>query len=653
MTIRTLLAPIFLLACFAHLYGQSSSRYSGPFRLGQYVGEAEFDYRVEDSDTIFQGPFLLKQSDLGKLVSTKDNYFTFDGAFQSNVPQGPWHFQFGEFGIDTTDAPEVRDYRYEVKTIGTHHEALGNMLAGRPHGKWIQTIQRIKASQVEEILFKSTIDFNRGIPQKGFKIQNERMTLVGRFLRDGLAHDVWELYSVEAPGAIERWYFTEGRLEKIQISDSDSTFVLQVNASIENPQVLNLDDRYLKIIKLNLRLATDNYIDIKGEMNSLLAENANHYRKIDMIFSELGGYQFMPEFKVKVDHNPLNKSELEQLNSVKTAYERNEKISQGLLNNTQINILKLSDNEALFLLSVINELSEKHLTLLKEVTEFYDQNILLFVPRKKLLSKLWLKERPSTEIIVSYETADSLLTRSYRGPDADRYTFESDGIQGIYELSNYLSGCIRSIQERISEKLTEEQRQQELIVLEEKLITEVTALNHLIDSLGAQMPGQEQSILKNVKETAKKELSAYSALEDASQKPDQAQSLISCFSLMQELSQEIVKLPAQRSEIRETYMDEVWNPFTATLMNEEVKRRILMSYEEVLYPYLVDQLNSRLSCDNTNDLKILLENTNQRMLELRDEDTDKLERKLRRERDPLTIIQLFGIERENERVDGP
>ena len=633
------------------LYAQMDLNYSGPYKVGEYDGKVEFSYKLSDGDTIFNGPFQMQHSNLEDLLSRQDHYFNFEGSFQDDVPVGPWRFQFGEFTIGDTEVLQVIDYYYKVKTNGIYHETSGNMLEGTPHGKWTQTTRQINESKVEETLFKSTIDFDRGVPQKGFSIQNERMTLMGRFLRDGLAHDVWELYSADATGVVESWHFSDGGLEKILLNKNDSIVTLKVyDTGIENPRIIDLDERYLEIIKLNQRLKTDNPVEIKGEMHSLLVENSKHYREIDNLLSRLGKSRFMPEFKVRANYNPLSNDELIQLDSIKSYYSASEKISEGLLKSTPLNILKMSDNEAFFLLSVVDELSRKHLSLLKEVTGFYDRNMLPFVPRGQMLSKLWQHDALSTEIEVTNELVDSVATRSYKGPNAEAYQFEKDGIEGIHELAKYVVTSMESIQTQLNKKLTNEQRQARLTMLEEGLIAEMTALNDLVDSLREETIGEPHSTLISVKRAATNELSEYSTMKDLEEKPGQARFLTDCFDQMQELSLKISMLQVRMDEIKVAYTDQVWNPFTATVMNEQVKRHITTAYQEVLIPYLLNELNNALSCNNTAQLILLLDTTHKRMLELREEDTGRLERKLKREVDPLVIMQLFNIQTDKKVV---
>ena len=79
-------------------------------------------------------------------------------------------------------------------------------------------------------------------------------------------------------------------------------------------------------------------------------------------------------------------------------------------------------------------------------------------------------------------------------------------------------------------------------------------------------------------------------------------------------------------------------------MEEEVKKKITSAYRNVLIPFLVNEASGELDCVKADNLNQLLTGLHVRMLELREEDTHKLERKLRKEKDPHTILQLFNLQ---------
>ena len=79
-------------------------------------------------------------------------------------------------------------------------------------------------------------------------------------------------------------------------------------------------------------------------------------------------------------------------------------------------------------------------------------------------------------------------------------------------------------------------------------------------------------------------------------------------------------------------------------MDETVKRRILSAYTNVLIPYYLKNITQGLPCENAPQWIELVNKTYDRMLELREEDTRKMERKLKKEEDPLVVLQRFKIE---------
>jgi hypothetical protein len=81
-------------------------------------------------------------------------------------------------------------------------------------------------------------------------------------------------------------------------------------------------------------------------------------------------------------------------------------------------------------------------------------------------------------------------------------------------------------------------------------------------------------------------------------------------------------------------------------MDEDIKKRITSAYQDVLVPYILSNIKNELSCTNVCSQIKLIESINKRMEELLEEDTSKLERKLKREQDPQIVLELFEI-REN------
>ena len=76
---------------------------------------------------------------------------------------------------------------------------------------------------------------------------------------------------------------------------------------------------------------------------------------------------------------------------------------------------------------------------------------------------------------------------------------------------------------------------------------------------------------------------------------------------------------------------------------KRLKSVITAAYKEVLVPYLLGQVENYLDCENAPEIHMLFVDLHQRMLEFRDKDTSKMERKLKKEQNPRIVLQLFNL----------
>ncbi|MDC0008311.1 hypothetical protein OAE12_01235 [bacterium] len=639
------LFQLFALVLFTCVFvrGQEIQNYKGPLKIGTFLGDASYSYKVVGEDTILDGNFRLKKANLDALLQKRDYSFEISGNFSRDYPNGFWKFEFGEF--QTNKSSQVIDYQYRVAVNGIQEEASGILVKGKPDGTWNYTINRIEDSRISQNLFKSTISFNNGIPQKSFRIDNDSLTLAGRFLRNGLAHDEWSLFESFGLGASENWRFNNGLLQKIESNlDGSSTSTNIYNRYDGKTKTINLDKRYIEAITI-YQFAKNNTNDsIGGAMQGLLAQNAKYYKKLDNILSELGKSDFLPEFKVKVPYFPFSEDEIQLLDSIESNYSAAKNISSAFLEDTQLNILKLSNEEAAFQYAVIKSISENFLQPTGKLLKYNIEKVAEFAPRKGLIENLWSKGKPDTTIPVVVELNDTKTKLSFSLEDSSSYNFSGADLKSVLEITKYAKESLFTINEELRQRLNIEKREQELITIEEQLVKEQKALHAFVESVQSNSPTTINKSLQKLKERVDAELSAYALMPNNSAKLVQGKELALCANQINTLSTTIADLPEKEKEIKQKYLDRIWNPFMANLMDEEVKKRIVSAYIKILVPYFLEKTKQDFNCSEAQDLNLLIENTYQRMLKLRDENTSKLERKLRRQTDPQVILGLFEVE---------
>ena len=632
----------YLLGSAHDLYSQEVQQYEGAFQLGKYKGQATFNYRLDNNDTILDGPFLMQRSNLDALIEKEDYSFSFQGTFENRYPEGEWNFQFGEFKSDR--ASQVVDYQYRVNVSGIQNQASGSFVNGKPDKRWTYSVDRIAESQVEENLFSSSIEYEKGIPQRSFKIENTQYTLLGRCLRNGLAHDEWTLFSKNEGDGTESWFFENGVLKKIQRQENNQIQEFEpYSGSLNQSKIASLGSGYLEILRLKQNAASP-ASDFNSHLYLLLKENEEYYQQIDDILDRLGEADFKPGFRVLVEHYPLDSLETSKLVSLRANVLSASGTCNKLLEDTQMNILKLSDDQSAYLYAALQAISAKYLEPLGKILSYQELEILDLISREDLFASLWPEEMPMQVI----ELPPNNVRSTFTGPDAMKYRFGKKDFGTLLAMSEYAAGSVDSIQNVLADKLQIERTQQDLSALEEELIDNSEALKQLVDSLDANSSGSIRKVLKNINQLGIDELSRYSAMDDAGEKLEYGQKLINCFEILQELSRSVGSLPAKEKQINELYVDAIWQPFISVVMDEEVKKRITAAYRKVLIPYILDRLQTELSCDNAAYFTDLLEKLHIRMLELREEDTSKLERKLKKEQDPVEILELFNVKPKNE-----
>jgi len=609
--------------------------YTGNYEINGYSGQATYTYKVEGIDTIRDGSFTMQRSNLQALLKEQDSTFSFTGSFSEDRPVGRWKFQFGNFTSNQT--AQVDGFQYKINVTGTQEEAFGSLSGGKPQGPWVIQVNAIDNSVLGALRFKSEFVFDNGIPQQSFKIADENTTLVGRFLRNGLAHDEWTLFSNDVFGATENWYFSEGILQKVVREDMEGTkTVTFANKSGIDFKTIPLDGRFSTVLKIKTS-PTDIPITSGLGINGFLEENAAYYQKIATLFKGLGEPDFKPGFKIKVAHYPLDQNAQTKLEETRLAIAVAESISEALLNNSQLNILKLSDPKADEYYSIIQVLHEQYVQPLQKMVAYDDQEVLPLVSRKELITHLWPEGVPTTTIDLPERNT------AFKGPNADAYDFSGYTIATIDQIAQYALASLQQVSSELNEKLGNTLREQQQQALESQLVVLVDSLQKFADSVQPSLPSDYAKSLVNSAKVANQIVQIYAEASTDEVETTTAQGLIACLEQLNELAVLLSTMPERVTAIKAMYTDRVWNPFMATLMDELQKKRIVNAYENIVVPYFLNRTTNALDCDTVGRYIDQIKTTNARMDELLEEDTSKLERKLRKVQDPETVLQLFNI----------
>ncbi|MEM9720506.1 MAG: hypothetical protein AAGA10_14695 [Bacteroidota bacterium] len=625
------------------LLGQT--RFQAPITFGDFSGQATYSQDSIGIDSLLNGPFQADNFSLKALSKGGTPFSQVKGFFNANQPDSAWEIQLGSLFAE--GGAKWDESQIKVKVSGVQHIAQINFQGGLAKGEWSHKVNTLKASTVKENLFSGSIRLEEGVPNGSIRLENEHATLLGRFLRNGFAHDLWELNFYNERNRNEEWHFANGWLEKILVKWDQGVDSLQPYQEEITPfKIVNLDDRYLQILTLQNRYDSLVYKDIGGKISDLIADNAAYTRAVEQILQSFDTSVVrvsMPRLGVKVAHFPLSETEQEKVAAIGEILSEIDSRSQDLLENTRLNILKHSDEDILFALSAIQEIKDSYLLPVRNVVTYAKTDLLEFLPRDQIQSTGTAGETNVAEITVSYQDSSTLKKRSFIGPESERLGAATQGLTYLSELTAYGLACIDSIELNLNEKLNNQIYHQELEDLEKNLLAKEDSLTTFIDTLSNQLPESYQPALVALKSTVNTELGNYSSESDLATKLKKGKEIIQCVEDLKELALQVSGLPSRWEDLQKLYTQQVWNPFTATIMKDQVKQRVMDAYGQLLIPSILEKIENESSCDKTQSFHMMLDTLYQRMQELRNQNTSKLERKLKNEDDPDVVLQLFEI----------
>ena len=613
-------------------------QYSGAYRLGSLRGMGEFSYLLKGRDTIFQGPFELEHGSLEEPAGS-EGYFLVKGAYSEDVPTGEWMLRFGQFS--PTGSISLDDYRYEVRLNGVLHQVGGEILNGQYQGKWIHQVQEIQNSEPGRQLFRSEVQFEAGIAQLAVQMEKLDQVLLGRFLRNGLAHDVWSLYANQKQ--VEHWHFKEGLLERIVLSPGKTGSEFSVFSNVpESLKIINLDARYIALLEAYLKVYNRNY-EIKGStIANLILDNSGYYTDVDEVLRHRRQYAHPIPFQVKVPYQPMLSNQLKDLEQIRASLAQIDSLSEIARSSSSVNIAKTIDDDVSYWQATIESLSSEFLRPVRTLIEYDDQEILDFIPKAPLWEFLWPKGSVTEDLAIKYEVHGNERTRPYAIALPPISEPKPGPISSIVQMTNSILVQIDSISGLLQSRARPTEGGDRLAAAEKQIIDITRSIDSLLDS--SKVVGAAHQALVGIQSQARQEVLKYSTLTDIDDKEVQVLATLTCLIDMKDLAQQINLIPIRWQLIQTAYTDQVWNNFTSTVMSEEVKKRITRSFRDVIVPYLLERVANDLSCENAEPLAKSFRQSYEKMHELRLKETTKLERKLKKANDPKIIMTLLDLD---------
>jgi hypothetical protein len=237
-----------------------------------------------------------------------------------------------------------------------------------------------------------------------------------------------------------------------------------------------------------------------------------------------------------------------------------------------------------------------------------------------------------------------------RKSDTIRYTYQGDQrekavlsrkVMESYEnflgdFSEYLTdelALVRELGEYVEGQLSEVQQQQSLEKLERTIVDRRTEVDSLY--IGHEpIHNREAELLMRLRYNILQAgidsiIEQYGAAETYPERVSFSDQILENLDKMEAHFENVIRIYPALDKLDELYQEEFFNPFTYARYNQRVKERLYEFGGIRLYHYYLEQMKREQDYQAISDWIAKIERLHQRMLELRNADTRKLERRLK------------------------
>lgn len=330
------------------------------------------------------------------------------------------------------------------------------------------------------------------------------------------------------------------------------------------------------------------------------------------------------------------------LQKIKINHQETQKKTQNILNNPQFNISSMSTNKVAEFKNVLEAFNHYFLKPTELLLSLNDDNQLKFFNRDNLVQyNINLENDSAIYQILDKDT----LSANYQFK-TDLSFLNDDSKSNLSKLTSLLEALNKELDiiiDSLREFLSEIQKEEKLVKLEEAMLAKYENTKYLADSL---ITGEHDNfagidVAQAIIDFAERELALYSNLPTSEEKIIAIEPLINCFNEAVELIYTIQKAPESIYKINEAYTKEVFNPYTFTNMEEKSKPSIYKAFNKMLLPGIFQNMQN-LTCDNMNayeaNFKILY---NEMINVLNEDNTNRMERKVKRAKTPKKSSRGF------------
>ncbi|MFC3196144.1 hypothetical protein ACFOET_00825 [Parapedobacter deserti] len=653
-----LLTLIFTVASLTSLHAQQLSRYQGRYILrDSLVGIADFQYRLQQDDTIKDGRFIFRHFVEHYLETDSIHGLVLDGNFRNGLKHGPWKYASRQYAV--AGEAQTIEGRIVYDASGTEWLINANFREGRAHGDYELVVRRIAESNPTDTSFYSKAQYQNGQITGRLIGFTPKLHVEGQFDEEGFPNGDWvfthrtgngspiqELRRYDHGFFSKHYYKMGDRLLEIKhigfdtLAKSGRGLLTRFPATRAYFRALGYTNVAMDTTAISGVISIDSsqrYISRANEFLERVFIQPAGYRDSN-VWLGAGGSDPVPPIRVKVSEFSFSEAEAHLNQNNERLLSEVQSLIDDFFDNPNTQLGRFT-NEQLSRFYGVLRIYRDRVGRIAPVIQFLADEASEYVDHDAILAHNAIDIRYPDKLV--YEFQDEKLTDTHPFPPAltafnahslNRHlTAVFDDVSAIISRAESTLGGYQA-----QSDLKDNERQ--LVSLRDSVIRKFSNAEQRQDY--NRLHGEMRDSVHRFIDISFKE---YAALQ-VYRRLLAVDSLQVCYTDYLQLYDTLVGYYDRLEQLDRQYTRSIWNPYTFTYMDERIKERLYRAFEETVFPYVWERARRQLSCDSLpirlNDLKQLLD----RMAELRLEDTKALENNLRRSRNDVhKCLELMGL----------
>ncbi|WP_214161782.1 hypothetical protein [Litoribacter ruber] len=639
--LKASLSLFFILVISHHLTAQQRDRYEGEYTYNNEDGTAVFSfYEGRDGEIIIDGSFNFSKRTIDTVDRTVLNKLNVIGRYIENQKDGVWRYDNETHRVELRD---VVDFEVITDLESEDYELTAEYQKGILQGTWQYRENKFERNRIEP-LFRSepfTFQNNKIVGNISFEQFGDYLSynINGRLNNQGVMVGEWEFtYMEDTVYVRETRRYEDGFLLGIRRTNIDTREVIQ---EVIYYDIINRLDRINQGEETEIGIAeerfglefSDGYREGFQEMqgqalgNEFLRHVLSRILQYDEGFVNEDGELIQYPIHTRRFEYPVSKEDRNNIGEIGEVFENLREEIEGFSTMNALAINRFRDDSLAFAYEYYQR-RDSTLNQLEPIVEMLTSDQIRFINQENFTREglPFLLESDTIRYDYSEEVREKVVEYSYE-EDASLTSRVLSYIQQELEKSSQIGGYITSELEVLEQ--TDDLATLEARILERKAEVDSIYLNHeAISDRDLQM---FESVYSNILQSEFNRMSqSYSELDTYLDRMQKGEVILDLINEMQEQFDRLAAVYPTIADIDELYQEETFNPFTYTRYNVRAKERLFDNGGMVLFIHYVRQLEQEEDYTQIKSHLDNIERLQERLIELRDQDTRRIERRLGR-----------------------